>query len=88
MFYVLPTLIDGLYCLFIYSQGSKWNKLPRSIQMVLQKDESDKGFWERLLKDKQLEKTNVKVRSHKALRVSWPALGFEHTEQCRIEASL
>lgn len=62
---MLPILIDGLYGVFIYTQGSKWNKLPRSIQMVLQKDESDKGFWERLLKDKQLEKTNVKVRSHR-----------------------
>lgn len=35
--------------------------LPRSIQILLKKEDSDKGFWERLLKDKQMEKTNVKV---------------------------
>jgi hypothetical protein len=31
------------------------------VQVLLKKEDSDKGFWERLLKDKQLEKTNVKV---------------------------
>jgi hypothetical protein len=36
--------------------------LPRSIQILLKKEDEDTGFWERLLKDKQLEKTNVKVR--------------------------
>ena len=35
--------------------------LPRSIQILLKKEDGDNGFWERLLKDKQLEKTNVKV---------------------------
>jgi hypothetical protein len=43
-------------------QGSVWKVLPRSIQILLKKEDGDKGFWERLLKDKQLEKTNVKVR--------------------------
>jgi len=38
-----------------------WKVLPRSIQILLKKEEEDTGFWERLLKDKQLEKTNVKV---------------------------
>ena len=40
-----------------------WKVLPRSIQILLKKEDSDKGFWERLLKDKQQEKTNVKVSS-------------------------
>lgn len=39
-----------------------WKVLPRSIQILLKKEDGDTGFWERLLKDKQLEKTNVKVR--------------------------
>jgi len=42
-------------------QGSVWKVLPRSIQILLKKEDGDMGFWERLLKDKQLEKTNVKV---------------------------
>lgn len=44
------------------AQGSVWKVLPRSIQILLKKEDADTGFWERLLKDKQLEKTNVKVR--------------------------
>jgi len=36
--------------------------LPRNIQIFLKKEDTDRGFWERLLKDKQLEKTNVKVK--------------------------
>ena len=42
-------------------QGSVWKVLPRSIQILLKKEDEDTGFWERLLKDKQLEKTNVKA---------------------------
>lgn len=53
--------------LFAYQmipQGSVWKVLPRSIQILLKKEDGDNGFWERLLKDKQLEKTNVKVHRH------------------------
>jgi len=42
-------------------QRSVWNVLPRSVQMHLVKATSSTHFWERLLKDKQQEKTNVKV---------------------------
>jgi len=46
----------------VKKEGSVWKVLPRSIQILLQKEDNDTGFWERLLKDKKLEKTNVKVR--------------------------
>lgn len=45
----------------VKKEGSVWKVLPRSIQILLKKEENDTGFWERLLKDKKLEKTNVKV---------------------------
>ena len=48
------------------SEGSKYNVLPRSIQMHIMKKKGDDGdeeeeFWPRLLKDKALEKNQVKV---------------------------
>jgi len=46
----------------VKKEGSVWKVLPRSIQILLKKEDNDTGFWERLLKDKKLEKTNVKVR--------------------------
>jgi hypothetical protein len=42
-------------------QKSVWNVLPRSVQMHIVKAASSTHFWERLLKDKRQEKTNVKV---------------------------
>ena len=47
------------------SEGSKYNVLPRSIQMHIMKKKSDgdeeEEFWPRLLKDKALEKNQVKI---------------------------
>jgi hypothetical protein len=43
------------------ADGSVWNVLPQSIQMKLMKKEKEEEFWPRLLLDKALEKTNVKV---------------------------
>ena len=44
------------------SDGSKWAVLDRSIQMnIMKKDQEKEEHWTRLLKDKHLEKTNVKV---------------------------
>ncbi|CAM9276299.1 unnamed protein product [Phaeothamnion confervicola] len=40
---------------------STWKVLPRNIQMHVIKKDKDADFWERLLKDKKLEKTNVSV---------------------------
>lgn len=50
------------------SEGSKYNVLPRSIQMQIMKkkgedgdDDDEEEFWPRLLKDKALEKNQVKI---------------------------
>lgn len=49
------------------SKGSTYKVLPRSVQMVVMKatkndtDEADEEFWPRLLKDKTLEKNQVKI---------------------------
>lgn len=45
----------------IDAEGSVWNALPMNVQMKLNKKEKDEEFWPRLLADKNLEKTNVKV---------------------------
>jgi len=52
------------------AEGSKYNVLPRSVQMHVMKkaeegdedkDEDEETFWPRLLKDKSLEKNQVKI---------------------------
>jgi len=47
------------------SEGSKYNVLPRSVQMhIMKKDDGtdeEETFWPRLLKDKALEKNQVKI---------------------------
>lgn len=44
------------------ADGSTYKVLPRSIQMhILKKDKEEDEFWPRLLKDKALEKNQVKI---------------------------
>lgn len=44
------------------SKGSTYKVLPRSVQMhVMKKDKEEEEFWPRLLKDKALEKNQVKI---------------------------
>lgn len=44
------------------SEGSTYKVLPRSVQMhVMKKDKDQEEFWPRLLKDKALEKNQVKI---------------------------
>lgn len=44
------------------AEGSTYKVLPRSVQMhILKKDKEDEEFWPRLLKDKALEKNQVKI---------------------------
>lgn len=43
------------------AEGSTYKVLPRSIQMLLKKKEASDEFWPRLLKDKTLEKNQVKI---------------------------
>jgi len=44
------------------SEGSTYNVLPRSVQMhILKKDKEEEEFWTRLLKDKALEKNQIKI---------------------------
>jgi|AntAceMinimDraft_5_1070358.scaffolds.fasta_scaffold51844_1 hypothetical protein len=43
------------------AEASSWKVLQRSVQLVLAKEDADADFWVRLLKDKALEKTNVKI---------------------------
>jgi hypothetical protein len=42
-------------------ETSTWKVLQRSVQMHVMKKDQDTDFWPRLLKDKNQEKTNVKV---------------------------
>ena len=44
------------------AEGSTYKVLPRSVQMhILKKDKEEDEFWPRLLKDKALEKNQVKI---------------------------
>jgi prostaglandin-E synthase len=44
------------------SEGSTYKVLPRSVQMhIIKKDKEEEEFWPRLLKDKALEKNQVKI---------------------------
>lgn len=44
------------------SEGSTYKVLPRSVQMhIMKKDKEEEEFWPRLLKDKALEKNQVKI---------------------------
>ena len=44
------------------AKGSTYNVLPRSVVMhVMKKDKEEDEFWPRLLKDKALEKNQVKI---------------------------
>jgi prostaglandin-E synthase len=44
------------------AEGSTYKVLPRSVQMhILKKDKEEEEFWTRLLKDKALEKNQVKI---------------------------
>ena len=44
------------------AEGSTYKVLPRSVQMhILKKDKEEDKFWPRLLKDKALEKNQVKI---------------------------
>lgn len=44
------------------AKGSQYKVLPRSVQMHIMKDKEDQEeFWPRLLKDKALEKNQVKI---------------------------
>ena len=45
----------------IEAEGSIYNVLPGSIQMKLTKKDKESEFWPRLLENKVLEKTNVKI---------------------------
>ena len=45
----------------IEAEGSIYNVLPGSIQMKLTKKDKECEFWPRLLENKVLEKTNVKI---------------------------
>jgi cytosolic prostaglandin-E synthase len=44
------------------AEGSTYKVLPRSVQMhILKKDKEEDGFWPQLLKDKSLEKNQIKI---------------------------
>eukprot|EP00536_Pseudo-nitzschia_multiseries_P001795 jgi/Psemu1/182098/e_gw1.23.214.1 len=57
-----PYQIDIEFFKEVDSEGSTYNVLPRSVQMhILKKDKDEEEFWPRLLKDKALEKNQVKI---------------------------
>jgi len=54
--------VDIAFLKPIDAEGSTYKVLPRSVQMMVMKKEKDEEeFWPRLLKDKALEKNQVKV---------------------------
>jgi cytosolic prostaglandin-E synthase len=54
--------VDIVFFKAVNAEGSTYKVLPRSIQMhILKKDKEDEEFWPRLLKDKLLEKNQVKI---------------------------
>ncbi len=55
-----PSLFPPPYA--VNSKESKYNVLPRSVQMhIVKAEEEDAEFWPRLLKDKLLEKNQVQI---------------------------
>jgi hypothetical protein len=54
--------VDIAFLKPVDSKGSTFNVLPRSVVMhVMKKDKEEEEFWPRLLKDKALEKNQVKI---------------------------
>lgn len=54
--------VDIAFLKPVDSEGSTYKVLPRSVQMhVMKKNKDDEEFWPRLLKDKTLEKNQVKI---------------------------
>mmetsp|Transcript_63130 Transcript_63130/g.123995 ORF Transcript_63130/g.123995 Transcript_63130/m.123995 type:complete len:248 (-) Transcript_63130:101-844(-) len=57
---------------------STWKVLQRSVQMhIMKKDQDQEEFWVRLLKDKVLEKTNVKIDWDKYVDEDEETEGFD-----------
>lgn len=55
--------VDIAFLKPVDAEGSSYKVLPRSVQMhVMKKDKDEDEFWPRLLKDKALEKNQVRVR--------------------------
>jgi prostaglandin-E synthase len=60
------------------SKGSTYNVLPRSVQMHVIKNEEDQDeFWPRLLKDKTLEKNQIKIDWDRYVDEDEEAEGFD-----------
>lgn len=54
--------VDIVFLKPVDAEGSTYKVLPRSVQMhVMKKEKDEEEFWPRLLKDKALEKNQVKV---------------------------
>merc|ERR1712037_960682 len=54
--------VDIIFLKPVDAEGSTYKVLPRSVQMhVMKKDKKEEDFWPRLLKDKALEKNQVKT---------------------------
>ncbi|KAG7350292.1 HSP20-like chaperone [Nitzschia inconspicua] len=57
-----PYEVDIEFFKAVDADGSTYKVLPRSVQMhILKKDKQEDEFWPRLLKDKALEKNQVKI---------------------------
>jgi cytosolic prostaglandin-E synthase len=57
-----PYAVNIAFFKNVNAAGSTYKVLPRSVQMLLQKEENDKEeFWPRLLQDKTLEKNHVTI---------------------------
>eukprot|EP00607_Mallomonas_marina_P004643 CAMPEP_0182427158 /NCGR_PEP_ID=MMETSP1167-20130531/14984_1 /TAXON_ID=2988 /ORGANISM="Mallomonas Sp, Strain CCMP3275" /LENGTH=146 /DNA_ID=CAMNT_0024609155 /DNA_START=67 /DNA_END=504 /DNA_ORIENTATION=- len=69
--------LDLVFFKEVDTEGSVWNVLPQSIQMKLMKKNVDEDYWPRLLADKALEKTNVKIDWDKYVDEDEEAGGFD-----------
>ncbi|CAM9514934.1 unnamed protein product, partial [Ascophyllum nodosum] len=64
---------------------STWKVLPRSIQMHIVKEMGDDVFWERLLQDKSMEKTNVKIDWNKFVDEDEDEVGAEGFDMSALD---
>ena len=54
--------MDIAFCKAADAEGPTYKVLPRRVQMhVMKKEKDDEEFWPRLLKDKALEKNQVRL---------------------------
>ena len=80
--------VDIAFLKPVDSEGSTYKVLPRSVQMhVMKKNKDDEEFWPRLLKDKTLEKNQVKIDWDRYVDEDEEEEGFDTSNVSRDDQS-